>query len=277
MQSSEFVLTPKRHSSFASTDYERVDVLGVHVGLLTRHRLNSLLGESLDRGLRGWISYVNVHALNISQDQPWFRLFLNGSLLTYCDGQGVRLGAAMGGESLPERIVRSDWIYDVCELAVVRQAKVFLVGSTAPVIERAVNALRRQYPDLKLVGSHHGFFSDLESESLVQAINKAEPDLLIVGMGMPVQEQWILKYGDRLQARLIFNAGSCFDYVAGVKKRCPNWMGVMGLEWLYRFAQEPHRLWRRYLLGNPQFLYRIIRERLKQKGNFDPPTMLRSL
>ncbi len=270
MQSSEVVLTPKRHSSFASTEYVRVDVLGVRVGVLSRHRLNSLLREALDRGLTGWISYVNVYALNLSEEHPWFRLFLNESLLTYCDGQGVRLGAVLEGKSIPERIVMSDWIYDVCELAVLRQARVFLLGSTAPVMERAVRALKQQYPELRIVGSHHGYISDLDGEALLQTINKTDPDLLIVGMGMPLQEQWILKYAERLKARLIFNAGSCFDYVSGTKKRCPDWMGIMGLEWVYRFVQEPHRLWRRYLLGNPQFLYRVIRERLRNSKNTIP-------
>ena len=267
MASPEVVLTSKKRSSFSSAEYEGMDVLGVHVGVLTRHRLNSLLREALDEGLRGWISYVNVYALNISRDAPWFRLFLNDSLLTYCDGQGVRLGAAIGGKSLPERIVMSDWIYDICELAVVRQAKIYLLGSTPPVLELAVTTLRTQYPELEIVGSHHGHISDLESDLLVQSINKADPDLLIVGMGMPLQEQWILKYGERLQARLIFNAGSCFDYVAGTKRRCPNWMGVMGLEWLYRLAQEPHRLWKRYLIGNPRFVFRVIGETFRKKKN----------
>ncbi|MBI4419152.1 MAG: WecB/TagA/CpsF family glycosyltransferase [Ignavibacteriales bacterium] len=237
---------------------ETVSVLGVSVGVLTRHRATALLRECVDRGVRGWITYVNIHALNLAFENPWFQLFLNNSLFAYCDGQGVRMGAAMGGKHLPERIVMSDWVYDVCELAVLRGLHVYLLGSSEFVINKAAANLKEWYPDLQIAGTHHGHLFDLDSESVAQAIGKLNVDLLIVGMGMPRQEQWILRHYDRLNARIILPAGSCFDYVAGVKKRCPAWMGVLGFEWLYRLAQEPRRLWRRYLLGNPRFLWRVL-------------------
>ena len=258
MSQSSLQLLPAKQPHARPSDFDCVNILGVNVGILTRHRLTALLRECLDSGLTGWFSYVNVYAINISQTQPWFRLFLNDSLVTYCDGQGVRLGASILGKSIPERIVMSDWIYDVCELAVMRQTRVFLLGSTSEIIESAVEVLRYLYPELDIAGYHHGFVSDIDSEVLVQQINKANPDLLVVGMGMPHQEEWMLKYRERLNVRILLNAGSCFDYVAGAKKRCPAWMGIMGLEWLYRLAQEPRRLWKRYLIGNPRFLFRIL-------------------
>ncbi|MEX2116265.1 MAG: WecB/TagA/CpsF family glycosyltransferase [Bacteroidota bacterium] len=245
--------------------FERADVLGVTVGIFTRHRVTSLLRECLDSGVRGWISYINVNTLNIAYDQPWFRLFLNNSLFTYCDGQGVRLGAAILGKSLPERIVMSDWIYDVCEASVARGLRLYLLGSTKDSLAQAIINLKQLYPDIQIVGSHHGYFSELEGELVTQSIARLNVDILIVGMGMPLQEEWILRYYDRLNARVILNAGSCFDYVSGFKKRCPVWMGIMGLEWVYRLAQEPGRLWKRYLLGNPLFLFRIIASRLERK------------
>lgn len=241
--------------------FEHIDVLGVQVGVLTRHKVTSLFRECLDNGVRGWISYVNVHALNLAHDHPWFRLFLNNSLFTYCDGQGVRLGAALLGKSLPERIVMSDWIYDVCEASVARGLRLFLLGSTADSLAQAIINIRELYPDIQIAGSHHGHISDLEGEVVSQSIAKLNVDVLIVGMGMPLQEEWILRYYDRLNARIILNGGSCLDYVSGFKKRCPAWMGLMGLEWVYRLLQEPRRLWKRYLLGNPLFLYRVIRGR----------------
>ncbi len=265
MSSPNLILVPAKHPSAKPSGFEKVKVLGIDVGVLTRHRLTALVRESYDAGLKGWFSYVNVHAINISQTTPWFRLFLNDSLVTYCDGQGVRLGAALEGSSIPERIVMSDWIFDICELSVSRQAKVYLLGSAEPVMEKAVRALRILYPDLQIVGHHAGYMSDLETELVLEQINRLEPDFLIVGMGMPLQEQWILMHRDRLPACLIFNAGSCFEYVAGVKKRCPTWMGSMGLEWLYRLVQEPRRLWRRYLIGNPLFVARILVERFRPK------------
>jgi len=248
-----------------SPKFERVNVLGVSVGVLTHHRLTALLRECLDSGLKGWLSYVNVHALNLAATHPWFQLFLNKSLVTYCDGQGVRFGAFLQGNSIPERIVMSDWIYDVCETAVLRQLRVFFLGSTETVVNQASSSFKILYPELLIAGVHHGYLSDIDSEAVVHLINKATPDILVVGMGMPLQEEWILKYIDRLDVRIVCNAGSCFDYVAGVKKRCPTWMGVMGFEWLYRLVQEPRRLWQRYLIGNPLFVWRIIRNTFQLK------------
>lgn len=238
--------------------FEQIDILGVGVGVLTRHKVTSLFRECIANGNRGWISYVNVHALNIAHEHPWFKLFLNNSLFTYCDGQGVRLGAALLGKSLPERIVMSDWIYDVCETSVSHGLRLYLLGSTERSLEKAVSNLRKLYPDIQIAGSHHGYISDLEGEVVAQSVAKLNVDVLIVGMGMPRQEEWILQHYDRLNARVILNAGSCFDYVSGLKKRCPAWMGVMGFEWVYRLVQEPRRLWKRYLLGNPLFLLRVL-------------------
>lgn len=263
MNPPNIILVPSQRPHPQPARFDRVEVLGVSIGVLTRHRLTALLRECLDAGMRGWFSYVNVYAVNLAFEHAWFRLFLNESLVTYCDGQGVRLGAALLGRPLPERIVMSDWIYDVCELAVMRQARVYLLGSTLQVIEKACAVLREMYPELRIVGTHHGYPSEIECELVVQSIQKANPDLLIVGMGMPHQEEWILRYRDRLNAQIVLNAGSCFDYVAGAKKRCPAWMGVMGLEWLFRLVKEPRRLWRRYVIGNPLFLLRILHERLR--------------
>lgn len=259
MNPQNILLVPSRWPHAQPSGFERIEVFGVPIGVLTRHRLTALLRECLDHGFRGCFSYVNVHALNLAFVHPWFSLFLKESLVTYCDGQGVRLGAAMLGKSLPERIVMSDWIYDVCELAVLREVPIYFLGSKEPVIERAISALKEMYPELQIAGWHHGHISEIDSEVVVQLINRANPQLLIVGMGMPLQEEWILRHRDRLNAQIILNAGSCFDYVAGVKKRCPNWMGAMGLEWLHRLMKEPRRLWKRYLIGNPLFLLRIMR------------------
>jgi N-acetylglucosaminyldiphosphoundecaprenol N-acetyl-beta-D-mannosaminyltransferase len=241
-----------------------VDVLGVPVSVVDRPTLTRILG-SLPNGQRqGWLSYVNINAVNLAQEIPWFKDFLRQSLLTYCDGEGVRLGSRIIGTPLPERIVLTEWIYDVCLVAEEQHWKIFLLGSTSSVLERTLPVLQSKYPTLNVVGSHHGYFSPRENDTVVTMINKTHPDLLIVAMGMPKQERWILDNIHALNVPLMMNAGSCFDYVSGVRPRCPGWMGHVGLEWLYRLVQEPRRLWKRYLLGNPLFLLRVIRARMRE-------------
>jgi N-acetylglucosaminyldiphosphoundecaprenol N-acetyl-beta-D-mannosaminyltransferase len=250
----------------ALLQYETLEVLGVPVGVFTRTELTAMFLRILESQQRGWISYVNVHTINLAYSIGWFKKYLQDSVLTYCDGQGVRVGAALLGRRIKERIVFSDWIYDVCTIADQTGIGVYLLGAEDIVLEKAKINLLKYYPSLKISGSHHGYFTSQEAPSIVHLINRSGADILIVGMGMPKQEKWILENFDQLQPRLILNAGSCFDFIAGTKKRCPSWMGKVGLEWLFRLVLEPRRLWRRYLIGNPVFIYRIIKARLLKKS-----------
>ncbi|MGB2869682.1 MAG: WecB/TagA/CpsF family glycosyltransferase [Bacteroidota bacterium] len=238
-----------------------VEILGVPVKAVNRKNLTDIIRQTLLDGRKGWVSYVNVHAINLAAEKPEFKRFLNRSLLNYCDGEGVRLGASILGKNIPERIVLTDWFYDLCEVADYQHLRVFFLGSTDDVLRRSLERLKQRYPGLNVCGYHHGYFNGFDAD-IVSAVNAAKPDILFVAMGMPRQEQWIEKNFDSLNVRLIFNTGSCLDYVAGMKRRCPQWMAQSGLEWLFRLFQEPRRLWKRYILGNPLFLIRIFTQRL---------------
>lgn len=242
---------------------ERLTILGVPVYALDREELTATFSSLLREGKKGWISYVNIHAVNLAQEFPWFRDFLARALITYCDGQGVRLGAAILGGHLPERIVMSEWIYDVCAVGEKENVKLFLLGSTDRVLQKAQRTLLQRFPRLLIVGTRHGYFAEEETNRIVQSINVSAADVLIVGMGMPKQERWILHNYDKLNVSVFLNAGSCFDFVADEKPRCPSWLGRIGGEWLFRLILEPRRLWKRYLIGNPLFLSRVLRERLR--------------
>jgi N-acetylglucosaminyldiphosphoundecaprenol N-acetyl-beta-D-mannosaminyltransferase len=250
----------------ALLQYETVEILGVPVGIFTRTELTAIFLGILESQQRGWISYVNVHTINLAYTIEWFKKYLQDSVLTYCDGQGVRVGAALLGRRINERIVFSDWVYDVCTVADQTGIGVYLLGAEDIVLEKTKINLLKSYPSLKISGSHHGYFTSQEAPSIVDLINRSGAEILIVGMGMPRQEKWIQEQFNALKPRLVLNAGSCFDFIAGTKKRCPSWMGKVGIEWLFRLAIEPQRLWRRYLIGNPVFIYRIIKSRLLKKS-----------
>jgi len=240
---------------------DTVEVLGIPVNRFDRSSLTQLLGHMPSGRKKGWLSYVNVHAVNLAQELPWFKEFLKDSLVTYCDGEGVRLGSRIIGNPLPERIAMTDWIYDVCAVAERQEWRLYLLGSTDTVLEKTTVALRKKYAGLHIAGCHNGYFAPEDNKNIVSAINRTRPHVLIVGMGMPKQERWILDNIDSLDVPLVMNAGACFDYVAGEKRRCPGWMGRWGFEWLFRFAVEPRRLWRRYLIGNTLYLTRIVKQR----------------
>lgn len=248
----------------ASSSPARVNILGVGVDAIDTDGLHRAIVESIRQRRKDVYAYVNINAINIAQSDERFRNFLNRSHVVYCDGEGVRLGARMLGHHLPPRVVLTYWIWELCEFLQRESFSVFFLGSSEQFVHEAVERVQARYPTIRIVGSHHGYFAKhgRESDEVVEMVNRAEPNVLIVGFGMPMQEFWIEENLARLNANVILPAGSMINYTAGRKSMAPQWMANHGMEWLYRFFQEPGRLWKRYLLGNPSFMFRIALEKL---------------
>jgi exopolysaccharide biosynthesis WecB/TagA/CpsF family protein len=150
------------------------------------------------------------------------------------------------------------------ERAALRGWPTYFLGAGEGVAERAAELLQRRWPKLVIVGTRHGYVAPGESGEVCAAIRAAGTGLLLVGMGNPLQERWLDAHLAGTGARLGVGVGAFFDFQAGVVPRAPVWMNRLGIEWVHRLAQEPGRLWRRYLLGNPAFLYRVVRERARR-------------
>jgi N-acetylglucosaminyldiphosphoundecaprenol N-acetyl-beta-D-mannosaminyltransferase len=238
-----------------------IHLLGVRIDVLTQKKFQDQLMSYIQQGQRGWLGYVNVHTIEVAHQLPWYKQFLEQSLIAYCDGEGVRLGAFLSGAFIPERITLSTYIYGLAKFATEHRLNIFLLGGTTEVIDLSVRKLQALYPALRITGYHHGYFSEEENTTVVQLINEAQPDILLLGMGVPKQEEWTRKNFEALNTKIIWMGGGFLDTLAGTKKQCPVWLGNVGLEWLFRLAQEPRRLWKRYLIGNPMFILRVLRFR----------------
>jgi N-acetylglucosaminyldiphosphoundecaprenol N-acetyl-beta-D-mannosaminyltransferase len=224
-----------------------------------------LLREILDfaeRGERRRVSYVNAHVLNQSFSIPELRRALLASDLVYCDGYGVRVAAKLIGLDVPYRMTGADWIWGVAALCEARGRSLYLLGSDPGVADEAAASLRRWYPRLEVKGTHHGYFEpdSPHSERVLEDIAERRPDILLVGMGTPRQELWVERSFHRIDVPVVWTVGALFDYLSGRMPRAPHWMADHGLEWIFRLALEPRRMWRRYLLGNPAFLGRVLTE-----------------
>jgi len=242
-----------------------VEILGIRVDHVDRAGLERKILEEARNGQPKLFLYANVHAINFAQRDARFRNILNRSSVTYCDGEGVRWGARLLGAYLPKRTALTTWIWDLCSLLQDYNLSVFFLGGSEDVSARANDVIRNRFPRLKIAGRHHGFFqrTGAENDAVIRAICSAAPDVLFVGFGIPIQEYWIEDNLARLKSGVILSAGSMIEYVSGAKKVAPAWMANNGLEWLFRLLHEPGRLWRRYLIGNPLFLLRVIRQRLR--------------
>ena len=216
-----------------------------------------------EAGQRARIAYVNAHVINQSFDNPELRRALVASDLVYCDGYGVRLAAKAIGLPVPHRMTGADWIWGVAALCEAAGRSLYLLGSEPGVSAEAAEELKRWYPALEISGSHHGFFElgSPHDARVVEHINDRRPDILLVGMGTPQQELWVHRHFEDVHATVVWTVGALFEYVSGRIRRAPHWMSDNGLEWIFRLAVEPRRMWRRYLLGNPVFLRRVIEER----------------
>lgn len=241
-------------------------MLGVRVDDVPLETLLSSFDEAIQARRRAVFAYVNVYAINLAYSLPWFRRFLDDSKLAYCDGAGVRLGAWLAGNRIRYRHSPADWFRALCERAQTHGYSMYFLGSREGVAKLAANDLRQGLPGLKIVGTQHGYFDHTmgsdDSGRLVQSINEVKPDILVVAMGMPLQEAWIRDHLRDLNVRVILPVGALLDYVSGRLRRPPAWMTRNGLEWLGRLMLEPRRLWRRYLIGNPLFLWRVLRQRI---------------
>jgi len=208
--------------------------------------------------------YANVHVLNVAYHNPELRRILNGADLVYCDGAGVKLGAHILGKDLPERMTGADWIYDLCQSCQKTGITLYLLGGEPGVAEEAARVLTTRYPGLNVVGTHHGHYDHdgPENDAVIAEINALHPDILLVGFGTPLQEKWIDRHFERLQVPVVWAVGALVDFVTGKKPRAPRWMLDHGLEWLYRLWMEPGRLWKRYVVGNPLFIWRVFMQRL---------------
>ena len=242
----------------------KVDVLGVGIDDIDTARLERAIIGCVKARRKEVFAYANAHAVNIARENERFRHFLNQSHIVYCDGEGIRVGAMLLGEKLPPRTALTRWVWELGRLFQEKEITVFVLGGKPRSVATAVERWQERYPRLKMVGYHHGYFekSGKENEEVLTLINNAQPDVLFVGFGMPQQEFWIEQNLADLNARAILPCGGMIDYLAGAMRMPPVWLTAAGLEWVHRLVQEPTRLWRRYLLGNPAFMWNIVRESL---------------
>jgi N-acetylglucosaminyldiphosphoundecaprenol N-acetyl-beta-D-mannosaminyltransferase len=207
-------------------------------------------------------AYANAHVLNVAYHDAELRRFLNDARVTYCDGFGVRVGALLKGRRLGPRVTGADWLGPYCRLAAEAGHRIFIVAGRAGVADEARRALVETVPGLRVVGASTGYLDDAASERVVRAINAAQADVVFVGMGTPRQERWVVRHRRDIRAPLVWVVGALFDLVAGRERRGPPWLTGHGFEWLVRLHADPVHRWRRYVLGNPLFLWRVLRERV---------------
>jgi len=241
-----------------------IHLLGVKITPGTMPELHREISRLIARKKPGIILSANVHSLNLCRELPWLAAFYDRADMVYVDGTGVSLGAWLMGLGRFRRTTMAEWIWPASAYLAEHGHSLYLLGNPTGVAAQAATRLKARAPGLRVLGSHHGYFAKTgpENEAVIEAINRLAPDVLMVGLGMPLEQRWILDNYPRVKARVFWEVGAAFEFWAGVTSACPQWLGDLGLNWLFRLVLEPRRLAYRYLWGNASFLFQILKQRL---------------
>lgn len=224
--------------------------------------------EQLVAGGRGGLVFTpNVDHVIIAERNPEFREAYAGASLSLADGMPILWAGRLLGQPLPEKVSGSDLVLPLCERAAARGWRVYLLGAGPGVAEEAARRLRQRF-GLEVVGTDSPRIridgEPDDTSAALERVRAARPDLLLLAFGAPKQELWAHRHLQALGGAVAIGVGASLDFIAGTVRRAPRWMSRVGLEWLYRLASEPRRLWRRYLVDDPWFavvVWRTWRER----------------
>lgn len=245
---------------------EKKKVLDLFVSVASSRDVLVAIESNLSsgEGKRITIAYANAYCAIAAHENQRLATILNSIEILHPDGIGV-LGALrfLYGERISgERITGTDLYYEILRIADQHKWKIFLFGDTTETLKQACIVIHQRYPSVLIVGSHHGF-ADLDDPGPREEIRSSNPDILLLGLGMLRQELWIEKYRSELQVPVCIIVGGGISFLSELRKRAPLILRSLGLEWLYRLFQEPHRLWRRYLIGIPLFCWLVLRQKLR--------------
>ncbi len=235
-----------------------VGVVGVSLALTDYARTLDWIEAKVDAEERGYICVCNVHTAMASKEDLELRRALQASSMNVPDGQPLVWAINALGHSLGDRVYGPELMARACERAASTGQRFYLYGgrNQGALVQLALN-LRHLYPGIKIVGGYsppHRPLGPDEEAAVVDEINRSEADVVWVGIGVPKQEKWMARMRERLTPPVLVGVGAAFDFHAGLVPQAPSWMQTAGLEWAYRLAHEPRRLWRRYTRYNPRFV-----------------------
>jgi N-acetylglucosaminyldiphosphoundecaprenol N-acetyl-beta-D-mannosaminyltransferase len=248
----------------SSPGLTRVDILGVGISAINLDMALSSFEKWISEGSRQYVCVTGVHGVMEAQADPELLRIHNESGLTTPDGMPLVWCGRFAGASWMDRVYGPDLMLRVCAESVSHGWSHFFYGAGPGVAEEMASALTGRFPGLGVAGVHTPPFRDLTDEEVLTVtaeINAARPDIVWVGLSTPKQERWMARFRPLLEAPVLVGVGAAFDIHAGRISQAPRWMQRSGLEWSYRLAKEPRRLWRRYLKANPRFVREVLRRK----------------
>lgn len=243
---------------------EKRSIFGVKVLAVSQRDALTHIHKKLAMRQHTKYAYLNVHGANIAyKDEIYQKILAQFDVL--CDGIGMDIASKiLYGSNFPDNLNGTDFTPALLK-SLSEKKSVALLGAQPGIAERAAHTLQADFPvhDFRVI--HHGFFDDTQAQNILNTLKTNRPDILLVAMGNPAQEKWIATHCTGEHCHAAFGVGALFDFLAGNVSRAPRWVRTIRMEWVYRLLQEPGRMWRRYIVGNPLFLGRVLKEKFFQR------------
>jgi N-acetylglucosaminyldiphosphoundecaprenol N-acetyl-beta-D-mannosaminyltransferase len=242
----------------------RINILGCSVDNLSIEETLSRIEEFILSGQPHQHVVVNVDKIVKADRDPQLKAIINGCQLVNVDGMPVVWASKLLGVPLKERVTGIDLFERLLEKASKIGWRVFFLGAKEDIVKRVVANCYEKYPTLQIVGYRNGYWNADEESEIVETIKRSRPDLLFVAISSPKKEHFLNKYQKEMKVPFAMGVGGAFDVLAGSMKRAPKWMQNCGMEWFYRFLQEPKRMFKRYFINDMLFFWLLIKEVFKR-------------
>ncbi len=239
----------------------KFNVLGVDIDNLSMREALDSIGSTIVDGARKTFFFANAHTLNLSYENAEFRAILNEVDTLLPDGSGIEVACRQQGIRRKGNVNGTDMLPLLCEELAASGQTIYMLGGEEGIARTAAHNLQKRVAGLRIAGTRNGFFDQQCCDDVIAEINAAKPSVLLVGMGQPIQERWVAAHRDSLDVPVVMAVGGLFDFYAEKVSRSPIWLRELGMEWVWRLLQEPSRMWKRYVIGNPLFLLRLRRNK----------------
>lgn len=243
-------------------DPEYIEICGIRIIKADSLNLNERITAAISGGNRISITYCNASTVNRIIEDGSFLPMISSFDIIHPDGTGIFLASKFlfGSQGLRRRFSGSDYYQHLIDLALIHKLRIFFFGHDEDTLKK----ISVKNPGLNIAGYYPGYnYSD---EKVISMVNQSSPDILVIGLGFPLQEHWIVKNSSKINCRVVIAVGDGIKVFAGTKIRGPKILRMIGMEWFVRFLSDPIRYFRRYIIGNPLFLYRIIKYKFRKFG-----------
>lgn len=240
-----------------------VELFGCNVASVTMEETLKEIEQIIDNKIPTQHVVINAAKVVLMDKDPELKKIIAKCPIINADGQSIVWASKFLKKPLPERVAGIDLMANLIELSAQKGYSIYFFGAKEEVVCNVVKHYKEKYNNLKVAGYRNGYFTENDMPDIIDDMKKSNADILFVAFSSPKKEYWLAENMDKIGIPFCMGVGGSFDVIAGITKRAPRWMQKCGLEWFYRFLQEPGRMWKRYLVGNSKYLSLTFREKFK--------------